>query len=488
MKPRVFIGSSVEGLSVAYAIQQNLTHDAEPTVWDQGIFDLSQTTIESLTKAVDESDFGVFVFSPDDITRMRGADHNSIRDNVIFEFGLFTGKLGRDRVFFVRPDGCNLHLPTDLLGITPGVYNPNREDGRLQAATGPACNQIREAMKKLPIISSKDRNEESDESKDTNDSNKSEWISDFLNDDYVAARKKLNAEMENKAGEELLKDEAWMAYIDFKENEVVGVEKLLKLANENIESKIVLTTISHIFSWENYYDQAIYVTSKALEKFEDDAELLVLKADHLSSMEEKEGAISLLSDSKYAGIPSVAIALSGLYEVDDLDRALDVIHSAYYKYPSSKEVRYKYARLLQEKGCQKEALYLLNSLCIDDPKNVTYLGYLSNTCQQLDLYDKAMKNLRKANELAKEKEAWLLHNVGNLLNNKGFFSESEKWLRKGLEVEPSSEYAHDRLSKAIKNRKEQNDKFLALCKEGKILIRARNKDADKPNEQSQLDA
>ena len=120
MKPRIFIGSSVEGLSVAYAIQQNLTHDAEPTVWDQGVFDLSKTSIESLTKAVDESDFGVFVFSPDDITKMRGNDVNSIRDNVIFEFGLFTGRLGRDRVFFVKPDGLDMHLPTDLLGMAPG--------------------------------------------------------------------------------------------------------------------------------------------------------------------------------------------------------------------------------------------------------------------------------------------------------------------------------------------------------------------------------
>ncbi|UWH26262.1 nucleotide-binding protein [Aeromonas veronii] len=105
MKPRVFIGSSVEGLNVAYAIQQNLTHDVEPTVWDQDIFDLSKTTIESLMKAVDDSDFGIFVFSPDDIIKMRGGELNSIRDNVIFEFGLFTGRLGRERVFFVKPDG-----------------------------------------------------------------------------------------------------------------------------------------------------------------------------------------------------------------------------------------------------------------------------------------------------------------------------------------------------------------------------------------------
>lgn len=488
MKPKIFIGSSVEGLSVAYAIQQNLTHDAEPTVWDQGIFDLSQTTMESLTKAVDESDFGVFVFSPDDVTKMRGSDHNTVRDNVIFEFGLFTGKLGRDRVFFVRPDGCDLHLPTDLLGITPGVYNPHREDGRLQAATGPACNQIREAMKKLPIISSTDIKKESDESKEKNTETNSEWLSDLFDDNYSEARKKLKVAMENKTGEDLLVDNAWMAYIDFKEDEVIGLDKLLQLASDNMESKTVLSIVSRMFSWENYYDQALDMVNRALEKYEDDTGLLVLKSSYLTSIDEKEDAIALLSNKKFATNPDIAVALSEIYEDDDLDKAIEVIHPAYIKYPNNKEVVYKYARLLQEKDCNKEALYLLNFLCTGNPKNVTYLGYLSNTCLQLNLYDKAMLTLKKANELAKEKEAWLLHNVGNLLKNKGFYSESEKWLRKGLEIEPSSEYAHDRLSKAIKSQNEEKDKFSALCKEGKSLIRNRNKVEDKPNNQSQSDA
>ena len=72
MKPRAFIGSSVEGLHVAYAVQQNLLHDAEITVWDQGVFELSATTIESLNKALSSTDFGIFVFSADDILKMRG--------------------------------------------------------------------------------------------------------------------------------------------------------------------------------------------------------------------------------------------------------------------------------------------------------------------------------------------------------------------------------------------------------------------------------
>jgi hypothetical protein len=148
MKPRVFIGSSTERLDIAYLIQENLEHDAQTTVWTQGIFKLSTNTLDSLIKSLDNFDFAIFVFHPDDITQIRSVTLETVRDNLIFELGLFIGKLGKEKVFFVIPRNIiNLHLPTDLLGIVPGTYDNERADQNIQASLGPFCNQIRQILK-----------------------------------------------------------------------------------------------------------------------------------------------------------------------------------------------------------------------------------------------------------------------------------------------------------------------------------------------------
>lgn len=150
MKPRIFIGSSVEGLKIAYAIQENLTHDAQVTVWTQGIFQLSSNSLDDLISALENFDFGIFVFKPDDITTMRDNEFNVVRDNVIFELGLFFGRLGKDNVFFVLPNKVEkFHLPTDLLGVLAGSYDDDRNDNNLQAALGPFCNQVRNQLDKF---------------------------------------------------------------------------------------------------------------------------------------------------------------------------------------------------------------------------------------------------------------------------------------------------------------------------------------------------
>ena len=153
MKPKVFIGSSRESLEVAYAVQENLEHQAEITVWSQGIFEPSKYTLESLINALGHFDFGIFVFGPDDLVRLRGDEYPAARDNVVFELGLFVGRLGKERNFLLIPRSPeNLHLPTDLLGIMPATFDPSRQDGNLSAAVGPACNKISKTMQKRGVF------------------------------------------------------------------------------------------------------------------------------------------------------------------------------------------------------------------------------------------------------------------------------------------------------------------------------------------------
>lgn len=145
--PRMFIASSSERLDVAYAIQQLLEFDCEATVWTEGTFRPNGYALDDLLNAVRSHQFGVFVFVPDDRIAMRGEEMPAVRDNLIFEFGLFAGAHGRQSCFFVLSRGTETpRLPTDLAGLMPLSYAGDRSDSNLVAALGPACNQLRRAI------------------------------------------------------------------------------------------------------------------------------------------------------------------------------------------------------------------------------------------------------------------------------------------------------------------------------------------------------
>jgi O-acetyl-ADP-ribose deacetylase (regulator of RNase III) len=146
MKPRIFVGSSKEQLALAYAIQKCLHHAADVTVWTQGVFGVSKSALESLLAVLDRMDYGVFVFAADDLVTMRGKKTHAARDNVVFELGLFMGRLGRGHGFVVAPEGHNLHVPTDLLGTTPALFDPNRAKTEPEPALATACHAIREVI------------------------------------------------------------------------------------------------------------------------------------------------------------------------------------------------------------------------------------------------------------------------------------------------------------------------------------------------------
>ena len=145
-RPAVFVGSSTEGRAVADAIQANLVDICDPVVWNQGVFTPGNTTLESLVSQLGLYDFAILVFTPDDGLDFRGTTLHAPRDNVLLEVGLFIGALGRHRTFVVCENDVRLKIPSDLAGVSLTSYFKPQLANRLQAALGPSCMQIRNAI------------------------------------------------------------------------------------------------------------------------------------------------------------------------------------------------------------------------------------------------------------------------------------------------------------------------------------------------------
>ena len=121
MKPRVFIGSSSEGLATAKYVRKTLEKDFDCVLWNDGtVFGLNISYLDSLLKAGSMFDFGILVATKDDKTKSRDKGFDTPRDNVIFEFGLFMGRLGKFRTLILREKGAK--LPSDMAGITVSEY------------------------------------------------------------------------------------------------------------------------------------------------------------------------------------------------------------------------------------------------------------------------------------------------------------------------------------------------------------------------------
>ena len=145
LRPSIFIGSSKDGLSIAEAIQLNLDHSCEVTIWSQGVFGLGQGSLESLVDRLDSFDFAIIVLTPDDVTISRDHVETSPRDNVLLELGLFIGALGRKRTFIVYDRNNKIKLPTDLAGVTPATFQMHSNQNH-QASLGAATTQIKNAI------------------------------------------------------------------------------------------------------------------------------------------------------------------------------------------------------------------------------------------------------------------------------------------------------------------------------------------------------
>jgi Predicted nucleotide-binding protein containing TIR-like domain len=143
--PAVFIGSSTEGLPIAKAVSMQLSSETTPKLWTEQLFLPGQYPLEVLEKELRRHSFAVLVASPDDEIVKRGEPSAAMRDNLLLEFGLFAGALGRRRAFFICPSTPRVALPSDLLGVTTAVYDAARigaTSADRAAAVKDPCDEI----------------------------------------------------------------------------------------------------------------------------------------------------------------------------------------------------------------------------------------------------------------------------------------------------------------------------------------------------------
>lgn len=144
LKPRIFIGSSKEGLRIATRVRKRLSGFADCKLWNDRVFQFNKGYFETLVDLLNYYDYGIMVATADDFVTSRGITQQEARDNVLFEFGLFLGRLGRERVFlFLERD---IKIPSDLLGVSLPTFS--KENGAKQNRTvDQICDQVKKEIR-----------------------------------------------------------------------------------------------------------------------------------------------------------------------------------------------------------------------------------------------------------------------------------------------------------------------------------------------------
>jgi predicted nucleotide-binding protein len=129
-RAKVFIGSSSEALPIAEHVRDSFRGIAEPRLWTDSIFREGEHPLHSLVRQVRENDAAILVASTDDLLTLRGSPLSAMRDNVLFEFGLFAGAFGLHRTHLLLPTADCFRVPSDLAGLTTLCHYPIEADRR----------------------------------------------------------------------------------------------------------------------------------------------------------------------------------------------------------------------------------------------------------------------------------------------------------------------------------------------------------------------
>lgn len=496
MKPKLFVGSSREALGIADAVHENLHYEVEVTVWDQGIFNLSESAVDSLLETLDRMDFGVFIFALDDVVNIRGQENRAARDNVVFELGLYIGRLGRQRAFvFLPQEHGDLRLPTDIVGMTTAIYESDRSDDNLVSATAVACNQARRRIQELGSSTEPDaparvvrqevgrsaeiRALDGEEVRDHNVQDEqpdTSWEQAEDDKDYEKAIERLQEKIEATDEEE---DKRFLelqvgrikAWLDFNQ----GIKYLEDKIEEQPDDAVGYYTLAWTYENHELDDESLAALDRGIESATRTVPLLWFKAAQLSFIGDTDRAKTILRkalEDEPGYEPAYTQLAHILITEGEYDEAKDLYESGLKALPNDEDLLFGYARLLEERKENEAALAMYTKLDRLYPDNSDYLTSLGNVYVTFNLNSLALEAYQKANTIAEENQGWVLENIGNLYNSRGFYSQAIDFLKRARELDPNSPYGADRLARALRLHGEERQRARKIIQEHRRTARS----------------
>lgn len=264
-----------------------------------------------------------------------------------------------------------------------------------------------------------------------------------------------------------------IGYVKLEQNSAGGIAYFENLIRED-------PTKAYPYDWWamqylrwNLPEKCLAVIDRGLAAAHGKAMLLDTKSDCLLALGRIDDAIAAASQGVQEDVSYVA-NYSNLARLElkkgDKETARAWYLRALDASDGNEAILAEYARFLGNNGYVSETILRYRDLMNRDPKNSTYRTLAGNAYVVADLSSRALQAYQKANELAGEKEGWILANIGNIFNNRGFYAEAIKFFHRALELDPASQYAHERLAQAQQLEADEDKKVESLLDEARQTL------------------
>jgi tetratricopeptide (TPR) repeat protein len=318
-----------------------------------------------------------------------------------------------------------------------------------------------ERQKSQKIIEERQRVEDVAKEKE-DETGREDWWDYFISKEYDKAIEIIEDQISKETDKDKIVNlESVIGLCLSEKNFNDGVRKLKAVIEKYPKCTDPYFWLCWIYSKNNFYDKAILILDDGIDNVQDKTKLLKNKVICLSNLGRLDEGLVILNEILRENSNDIGahLMMADIYVKQNKN---ELANSCYKKAlranPNNEKTLREYADFLYNNNEKEKALIFRKKLVALFPNNSTHWTLLGNVYLDLGLDNKSLECYEKANGIAKEKEGWILANIGNIYRNKGFYNKAIGFFKSALEVKYESDYVHDRLSAALKLKAEEGEK------------------------------